>query len=52
MYKRHTHFAITPEVRLHWLVLFEEALMPILEDKQYSEVNLQNFWNYFDTFSQ
>ena len=52
MRKRHAPFAITPEARLHWLVLFEEALMPLLEEKQCNEVNLQSFWRYLDTFSQ
>ncbi len=52
MRKRHAPFAITPEARLHWLVLFEEALMPLLEANRCSEANLQSFWRYLDTFSQ
>ncbi len=52
MRKRHAPFAITPEARLHWLVLFEEALMPLLEEQRCSETNLQSFWRYLDTFSQ
>ena len=52
MRKRHAPFAITPEARLHWLVLFEEALMPLLEEQKCSETTLQSFWRYLDTFSQ
>ena len=49
---RHAPFAITPEARLHWLVLFEEALQPIIEQKLSSEANIQSFWNYINIFSQ
>jgi hemoglobin len=51
MGKRHAPFAITPEARLHWLVCFEEALLPIVDDKQSSEENIQSFWNYLNVFS-
>ena len=45
-------FAITPHARLHWLVTFEEALQPIIEQKLSSEENIQSFWNYLNIFSQ
>jgi len=51
MGKRHAPFAITPDARLHWLVCFEEALQPIIDDKQSSEENIQSFWNYLNVFS-
>ncbi len=51
MGKRHAPFAITPEARLHWLVCFEEALRPIVDDKQSSEENIQSFWDYLNVFS-
>jgi hemoglobin len=51
MGKRHAPFAITPEARLHWLTCFEEALLPIVEDKQSSEENIQSFWDYLNVFS-
>ncbi len=51
MGKRHAPFAITPEARLHWLVCFEEALLPIIDEKQSSEENIQSFWNYLNVFS-
>ena len=49
---RHAPFPITPEARLHWLVTFEEALQPIIEEKKSSEENIQSFWNYLNVFSQ
>ena len=52
MRKRHAPFAITPDARLHWLVTFEEALQPIIEQKLSSEENIQSFWNYLNIFSQ
>lgn len=52
MRNRHAPFAITPEARLHWLVLFEESLYPIIEQKLTSEENIQSFWNYLNVFSQ
>ena len=52
MRKRHAPFRITPNARLHWLVLFEEALQPIIEQKLSSEENIQSFWNYLNVFSQ
>ena len=48
---RHAPFAITPHARLHWLVTFEEALQPIIEQKLSSEENIQSFWNYINVFS-
>ena len=51
MGKRHAPFAITPDARLHWLACFEEALQPIIDDKQSSEENIQSFWNYLNVFS-
>ncbi|GIT98794.1 globin [Sulfurovum sp. TSL1] len=48
---RHAPFAITPNARLHWLVTFEEALQPIIEQKLSSEENIQSFWNYINVFS-
>jgi len=51
MGKRHAPFAITPDSRLHWLVCFEEALQPIIDDKQSSEENIQSFWDYLNVFS-
>ncbi len=51
MGKRHAPFAITPDARLHWLTCFEEALQPIIDDKQSSEENIQSFWNYLNVFS-
>lgn len=52
MRKRHAPFPITPHARLHWLVTFEEALQPIIQEKQSSEENIQSFWNYLNGFSQ
>jgi hemoglobin len=52
MRKRHVPFAITPTARIHWLVTFEEALHPIIKEKQSSEENIQSFWNYINIFSQ
>jgi len=49
---RHAPFRITPNARLHWLVTFEEALQPIIDDKLSSEDNIQSFWNYINVFSQ
>ena len=51
MGKRHAPFAITPDARLHWLICFEEALQPIIEEKQSSEENIQSFWDYINVFS-
>lgn len=52
MRKRHAPFSITPEGRLHWLIAYEEALQPIIEQKLSTEKNIQSFWNYLDIFSQ
>jgi len=52
MRKRHAPFTITPEARLHWLIAYEEALEPIIEQKLSTEENIQSFWNYIDIFSQ
>ncbi len=52
MRKRHAPFRITPHARLHWLVTFEEALQPIINQKLSSEENIQSFWNYLNIFSQ
>jgi len=49
---RHAPFRITPHARLHWLVTFEEALQPIINEKRSSETNIQSFWNYLNIFSQ
>ena len=49
---RHAPFHITPNARLHWLVTFEEALQPIINEKLSSEENIQSFWNYLNVFSQ
>jgi len=51
MGRRHAPFAITPDARLHWLICFEEALQPIIEEKQSSEENIQSFWDYINVFS-
>jgi hemoglobin len=51
MRQRHAPFAITPHARLHWLVLFEEALQPIINEEQSTLENIQSFWNYLNTFS-
>lgn len=51
MRKRHAPFAITPNARLHWLVTFEEALTPIIIEKQSKEENIQSLWNYINVFS-
>jgi hemoglobin len=48
---RHAPFPITPHARLHWLVTFEAALQPIIEQKLSSEENIQSFWNYINVFS-
>lgn len=52
MRKRHAPFAITPHARLHWLVAYEKALQPIIEQKLSSNENIQSFWNYLNIFSQ
>ena len=52
MGRRHAPFRITPHARLHWLVTFEEALQPIIDQKLSSEENIQSFWNYLNVFSQ
>lgn len=52
MRQRHAPFKITPHSRLHWLVTFEEALQPIIDNKLSSEENIQSFWNYINVFSQ
>jgi hemoglobin len=49
MGRRHAPFAITPEARLHWLVLFEEALQPLVG--KISDENMQSFWDYINVFS-
>ncbi len=49
MGRRHAPFAITPEARLHWLVLFEDALQPLIG--KVSDENIQSFWNYINVFS-
>jgi len=49
---RHAPFPITPNARLHWLVTFEEALQPIIDEKLSSEENIQSLWNYINVFSQ
>jgi hemoglobin len=49
MGKRHAPFAITPEARLHWLVLFKEALQPLIG--KVSDESLQSFWDYINVFS-
>jgi len=51
MRTRHAPFQITPEARLHWLVIFEEALQPIINEKKTSQENIQSFWNYLNVFS-
>ena len=51
MRKRHAPFPISPNARLHWLVTFEEALQPIINEKLSSEENIQSFWNYLNIFS-
>ena len=52
MRQRHAPFRITPTARLHWLVLFEEALQPIITEKLSTQENIQSFWNYLNAFSQ
>ena len=49
MGRRHAPFAITPEARLHWLVLFEDALQPLVG--KVSDENMQSFWDYINVFS-
>jgi len=49
---RHAPFRITSTARLHWLVTFEEALQPIIDQKLSSKENIQSFWNYINVFSQ
>lgn len=49
---RHAPFSITPNARLHWLVTFEEALQPIIDEKLSSQENIQSLWNYINVFSQ
>ncbi len=49
MGRRHAPFAITSEARLHWLVLFEEALQPLVG--KVSDEDLQSFWDYINVFS-
>jgi hemoglobin len=51
MRKRHAPFAITPNARLHWLITFEEALAPIINEKQSTDQNIQSLWNYINIFS-
>lgn len=48
---RHAPFVITPAVRVQWLAIFEEALEPIIKNKQSSDENIQSFWNYINVFS-
>ena len=52
MRKRHAPFPINAHRRLHWLVTFEEALQPIIQEKRSSIENIQSFWNYLNIFSQ
>ena len=49
MGRRHAPFAITAEARLHWLVLFEEALQPLVG--KVSDENIQSLWDYINVFS-
>ncbi len=49
MGRRHAPFAITPEARLHWLVLFEDSLQPLVG--KISDENMQSFWDYINVFS-
>jgi len=49
MGRRHAPFAITPEARLHWLVLFEDALQPLVG--KISDENMQSLWDYINVFS-
>ena len=49
MRQRHAPFTITAEGRLHWLICFEEALIPL--EKTVKEEDLQSFWNYLNIFS-
>ena len=49
MSRRHAPFAITPEARLHWLVLFEDALQPLVG--KISDENMQSLWDYINVFS-
>ena len=51
MRKRHAPFTITPHARLHWLTAFEEALAPIIKQKQSTDENIQSLWNYVNVFS-
>ena len=51
MRQRHAPFRITPHARLHWLVTFEEALGPIIQEQLSSEENIQSFWDYINVFS-
>ena len=49
MGRRHAPFTITPEARLHWLVLFEDALQPLVGE--ISDENMQSLWDYINVFS-
>ena len=49
MGRRHAPFAITPEARLHWLVLFEDALQPLVG--KISDESMQSLWDYINVFS-
>jgi len=49
MGRRHAPFPITPEARLHWLVLFEDALQPLVGN--ISDENMQSLWDYINVFS-
>jgi len=51
MRKRHVPFTISPQARLHWLSTFEEALQPIITNKQSTQANIQSLWNYINVFS-
>lgn len=51
MRKRHASFSITPNARLHWLIIFEEALQPIIQESKSSDENIQSFWDYLNIFS-
>ena len=48
---RHAPFPIGPNERIHWLVLLEESLQPIVDNKLSSQDNIQSFWNYVNVFS-
>lgn len=51
MVGRHAFFIISPSTRIHWLIEFQDALKPLIEDKLTTDANIQSFWNYIDIFS-